>query len=822
MFTLTIFFVSNLRAQDPRPTPTSFDHYFEDGAYIFDDAFKLSKTDMFTTYKSMFGLTDDDEMVLDEEIFLDFDLEDLFNLGTWQSRYKQYHKGFLVEGKLMNVASKCDVALIASGDICKGLDVDTTDVITDSVALDSALAFISSQFGYLWEDSLAEALIKEVIEDSTITYDSTKTYYPKGQLIIARKYGLPDSNQYYKLCWQFNINYFDTSTTAHYDTAYTYIDSVIVNKRTDSAYTLYDTTIRYAKKSVTGSYEMITDTVQKSLVVYIDAQTGAVHTSNDFTFGWASGNVWTPYEGYRTNEVETSVYGVWPFTSFRLRDGRKIETMKSQPVGNFNNTWSVFSDQNNDWLDNTETKNAASAHWGVERAYDFFANKGIYYQNKKNIRFWDFSGSTRYVGNPNGNNTLGDDVISVAPLSSAFGNGYSHIQLDVMAHEYTHSILYRTTGLGNDPFYYPDSRALAEGFCDIMGLAVEASIFGCDWSVGEKVGIKRNFFDPWNDYDNAHGSTPHTATYNDGLFLSSNDAYNRSGVLRRWFNVFSQGLTPTFDGAGFQTAENLSFITMMWWLWQNAGFHDARNQTFHVCTTHFDAVCSPTWRKLAKAWSNVGLPTNLMCKPIFTQVNQVLKETQVGNTEEPAVFQVGLGDGASGIRNLHYSWILPSTWVGHYNSDTSIFTLDSVDNYESKPITVIANYRDASDSLHADTITNYIHFSDVCNTGLKQPNSNNSSHPSVSNINTQDDGINVFPNPNEGTFVISGKFPENEGIASVVVTNISGMLVLKDNARITNGYISKTIQLDRSLPAGIYFVKLISNSKNSVIKIIKN
>lgn len=74
----------------------TFSTYYKDSTYVFDDTIKLLKSDIFTTYKSQFGLTDDDEMVLDNEAYLKPDSANTIDHGSVVSRYKQYYKGFIL------------------------------------------------------------------------------------------------------------------------------------------------------------------------------------------------------------------------------------------------------------------------------------------------------------------------------------------------------------------------------------------------------------------------------------------------------------------------------------------------------------------------------------------------------------------------------------------------------------------------------------------------------------------------------------------------------------------------------------------------------
>lgn len=759
----------------------TFSTYYKDSTYVFDDTFKLLKSDIFTTYKSQFGLTDDDEMVLDNEAYLKPDSANTIDHGSVVSRYKQYYKGFLVEGKSMNVVSKCGIVWMANGSVLQGIDMDTSGRISDSTALDSAKHFVNAHFGYAWQDSLYEAGLKELKQDSTATH------YPVGQLVIGKKYGgYADSMQYYALCWRFIISYKDTLTVS-YDSSGTTVTRL--------------------------------DSIYRQIWVYVDAKTGAIHTSNipGFDDFFTTGDLWTWYDGQHFDfETRTCTF----CTNHTLADHRKLFTYKQD-------IYHIIKDNNgNHWNSNT-TKTAASAQWNVSKAFDYFLVKhGRAESNNVNIE----TDMSEFYAYPNSNaawvpsdyqNGV-DEMIKLRP--DTYGPSLSAAALDVLCHEFTHAKNYRAANIGWDKGQH-ESYALNEGFADIFGMLAERyARNSMDWTFGENLGYKRNFFDPWNDYTNGPVADPHTSFYGDALWLAPTyTPYNWSGVLRRWFNSLSQGqsyFTPPYSGIGIETSDQLTYITFTWWLWQNADFHFTRNASLNVATVHFGGVCGPVWKAVDRAWADVGLYGNLLCKSHWLVTGKVLAESQVGNSSDPAVFHVGINrTHGSGYSVIAHNWLLPTGWKGHYNTDSSSFYLDSVPNYDSKPVGVVVVYHD-SGSIHYDTLSTVIHFSSECNDastggGAQPKNAINNSTASVQ------DGLHVFPNPNNGTFVVAGKYNLADVKARISVTDVSGKVLVEEEAPINNGSLSKTVKLPNDAPTGIYFLRVTSNGKNDVARIIK-
>ncbi|MCF8448537.1 MAG: T9SS type A sorting domain-containing protein [Taibaiella sp.] len=68
--------------------------------------------------------------------------------------------------------------------------------------------------------------------------------------------------------------------------------------------------------------------------------------------------------------------------------------------------------------------------------------------------------------------------------------------------------------------------------------------------------------------------------------------------------------------------------------------------------------------------------------------------------------------------------------------------------------------------------------------------------------------FSLYPNPNNGTFSLTGKAGTKNGIAEIVITNISGKVILRDKSAIHNGEIKESVIITNNLAAGIYFVNV--------------
>lgn len=157
-----------------------------EGIYVFDESIRIQKDEVFTKYKKEFGLGEFDEMK---------ELSTESKEGIFHTRYMQYHKGYPVEGTMMNVIGKEGVVDRITGQIIKNLKIDL-HLISEEEALRSALNAVKAE-KYKWEE--------EIINEEGVNISAK--YFPKGILIISRLSAkdIPTESEYYKLCYKFNI-----------------------------------------------------------------------------------------------------------------------------------------------------------------------------------------------------------------------------------------------------------------------------------------------------------------------------------------------------------------------------------------------------------------------------------------------------------------------------------------------------------------------------------------------------------------------------------------------------------------------------------------
>lgn len=155
------------------------------------DDVNIAPASVFTTYKKLLGLGDDDDMRLRSQ--------HTDKVGMTHFTYDQYYRGYRVEGAEIIVHERNGRTQSLNGHSVKGMQLRTTPYFSEEAALQAALASMGS-VKFLWEDEEAQQQLRND-ED-----DSTATWFPQGELVWCRSDGdaafLPEN---FSLCWQFDV-----------------------------------------------------------------------------------------------------------------------------------------------------------------------------------------------------------------------------------------------------------------------------------------------------------------------------------------------------------------------------------------------------------------------------------------------------------------------------------------------------------------------------------------------------------------------------------------------------------------------------------------
>jgi sugar lactone lactonase YvrE len=92
---------------------------------------------------------------------------------------------------------------------------------------------------------------------------------------------------------------------------------------------------------------------------------------------------------------------------------------------------------------------------------------------------------------------------------------------------------------------------------------------------------------------------------------------------------------------------------------------------------------------------------------------------------------------------------------------------------------------------------------------------------SVGPVGSSNTGIAIIPNPNNGSFTISGAVRSiiNEQ-APLIITDITGTVVYKDKVLLQNGNIHTQITLPNELPNGVYVLRVQSSKEGVVSRVV--
>ena len=80
----------------------------------------------------------------------------------------------------------------------------------------------------------------------------------------------------------------------------------------------------------------------------------------------------------------------------------------------------------------------------------------------------------------------------------------------------------------------------------------------------------------------------------------------------------------------------------------------------------------------------------------------------------------------------------------------------------------------------------------------------------------------IMPNPNKGTFTITGTMPASVAEAAISVTDVIGQVVYKGRVSLSKGYLNERIVLGDDLAAGIYFLNIDAEAGKLTYRILIN
>ena len=335
-------------------------------------------------------------------------------------------------------------------------------------------------------------------------------------------------------------------------------------------------------------------------------------------FGWQiddiviANAVETVYMNDGSEDGMTAVNDVKEITlipgNYRLREsgrGGGIVTFDAQ-----NQTSMAFSvdfvDADSNFFD-TDAQAGVSTHWAAEATYDYFLIEHFRnsYDNEggRLISFAHYDSAWVNAMGGGGFMWFGDgDGSNYSPL----------VSLDVVGHEFTHSVTQFTADL----IYKNESGALNESFSDIFGTAVEffAEVSNSDWIIGEDFALSmphfRSMKDPnsRDDPDTYLGDFWYTGTDDNG------GVHTNSGVQNFWFYLLSEGGSGVNDngdafsvtGIGIEEAAQIAYRNLTVYLMPTSVYQDAKLASINSAIDLFGGN-SQQYHSVINAWNAVGI-----------------------------------------------------------------------------------------------------------------------------------------------------------------------------------------------------------------------
>lgn len=291
--------------------------YFKGSSYIFDDLQKIRQAELFTVYKSEFGLGVNDVMVQTNNI--------VSEEGKFTTKYILLHKGIPVEGSMMNVIGHKGIVQYANGFLLTGLNVNTNNLITEQQAIEKAIQSVNSE-KFIWEDTLIESSLKEETGNPNVTNYPTNIEL---KIVKNRDANTSHTANNYQLCYQVSIISLNPS----------FHSIIYVNANDGSIFTTSDAEIE--DYSVTGTLwtahngwhnDMITNTCTFcSNYRLIDngknLKTGNVLTGKILKDG---NNNWVESDTKTGASAHWSMQKVWDY--YYYRHGRAGSNYSSKPI----------------------------------------------------------------------------------------------------------------------------------------------------------------------------------------------------------------------------------------------------------------------------------------------------------------------------------------------------------------------------------------------------------------------------------------------------------------------------------------------------------
>lgn len=361
-----------------------------------------------------------------------------------------------------------------------------------------------------------------------------------------------------------------------------------------------------AERKLAWMFKVYVAPLDRSRQIYVDAGDGSIIKELPLfpTCYWGSGPV--SFRG--TKSINTQKKGDRYYLNDDC-DGTLLSAglldAASKPVD--------ISDDDNNWAGNNPS--VVTSYWGLRASYDYFwliHGRRSYDGKNARMAIWNDPGMR-----DGGHNATGGGGSIRIGLANAGNDNDDYNTLDIVGHEFTHSVIEKSANLTYDSDQ--ESAALDESFCDIFGQMAEQWIEGGtqkDWIIGDDKGCGKPYV--CRDLQNPNSNKPnkHPAYYKGNFWQSAPgiDPHGNGGVQNRWFTLICDGGSGTTEkneqfnvtGLGMVKGRKIAYRTLTQYLGPASDYVDARNGSISAAEDLF-GVDSSEVGEVTKAWCAVGV-----------------------------------------------------------------------------------------------------------------------------------------------------------------------------------------------------------------------
>ncbi len=668
--------------------------------YRFKPNLNISATDLVSSYKSNFRLTNNSNTLLKVE-----EKNDSLINGTFY-RFTQHYNNVPIENSMFNLTyNNQQKPVNANGKIYDNININVTPSISNSQAINNAIASVTANTFY-WQDSIMESDIK--IQKN----DTLATYYPSASLVIL-PIKVANTTNYY-LCYKIRISIFEPN-----DVFDLFVDA-------NSGTVIY-------KKQIASS---ILDNNKSKTTSLVENNIGYLPIScNPSGCQVGTANL----HKYGSQYINTDKFNLSGFCRYRLKDNCTGTTLYTRKYDYPGKIITDIKDNSNNWTSGGDDQDGMTAHWSLERTHDYYRTRygrnswdGNYTQLSTYLKWAPVGGGTnaRFTGN--------------SILVSFAGSGWQHpvIFLDGIGHEFTHGVTMTTAGLLFDG---SESAALNESFSDMFGTMIEfygTSVYSTGQSpnyiIGELSKVSTNGI---RDMSNPK-TFNHPDTYLKSNWDSSGEEHINAGPANFWFFLLAEGSSSTdgvndngdsycIQGIGRDKAIDIAWVTLTTKLYPTVQYADFRALSI-LAAEQLYGTNSNEVAQVTNAWHAVGVGSKF-AGVISTQNITVNSQYDIHHNTTVSLQNVTVNNGPLYVTSNTEIQLLPDININQ-NSVADLY----IAPYDCSLGARFSNTNGGGKNTDSNTNT------DIVNSKINE---------SLQNQNEL--LFNVQPNPNNGEFKLT-------------------------------------------------------------------